>query len=98
MSLLLSLSLNAQYYDTLANHFSGLTLIRSAGQGYISGNNDYGDKAKMQLFDASSGVYGPGQIIGILIAAPIKYRTFPATSVVLAIRENNNGVPGTIIG
>ncbi len=98
IGVLISLSLNAQFFDTLANHFSGLTLIPSAGQGYISGNNDYGDKAKMQLFDASYGVYGPGQITNILIAAPIKYRTFPAASVVLAIRENNNGVPGPIIG
>jgi hypothetical protein len=67
--------INAQV-DTLSNFFTGTPTVYGAqGGGYISGNNSYGDKAKMQLFDATYGVSNGGSITGVCLWAPIKSGT-----------------------
>lgn len=78
--LLLSLSVfaatfaaNAQM-DTLSAHCISSTLYSGLlddaapiDSGFIVGNNMYGDKAKMQLFDATHGVTGAGTITAIAV-------------------------------
>ena len=60
--------------DTLSNHYAtasftyySLDAMAPLDSGYISGNNAYGDLAKLQLFDASVGVSGGGQIKGVCL-------------------------------
>ncbi|NRA12338.1 MAG: T9SS type A sorting domain-containing protein [Crocinitomicaceae bacterium] len=65
-------SMNAQM-DTISAHFVGTpTVVGSAGAGYVSGNNDYGDIGKYQRFDASLGILGGGELQSVLLWIPIK--------------------------
>src|SRR5258706_6640478 len=63
---IISFALRAQVNDTLTIHFQGIPTFYSSGQGFVAGQNEYGDKAKLQLFDANYGVTGPGIIPAIL--------------------------------
>ncbi len=58
--------------DTLTEFFTGTpALVGSAGAGYVSGNNDYGDLGKFMRFDASNGL-GNGTVNGVLLWIPVK--------------------------
>lgn len=93
MFLSLSLSINAQV-DTLSEFFTGTpTLMGSTGGGTISGNNGYGDVAKMQLFDNTNGVTGGGTITGVAVWVGLK--TDAGGSFDVAIWSDNNGTPST---
>ncbi|MDF3025891.1 MAG: hypothetical protein K0S23_198 [Fluviicola sp.] len=101
--LLLSLSVfaatfaaNAQM-DTLSGHCSSSTLfsgllddVMPIDSGFIVGNNMYGDKAKMQLFDATHGVTGGGTINAIAIPCIFKAG---AGNMTFAIWADNAGQP-----
>lgn len=100
--LLLSLSVAATSFaamsqvDTLTSHFNGNpTLyipdaVMPADSGYVSGNNAYGDIAKMQLFDNTYGVTGAGTITNVCLAIPVKSGT---GNIVVAIWGDNAGQP-----
>lgn len=90
-----SLSINAQV-DTLNAHFTGTPTIYSSASGTVSGNNDYGDIAKMQLFDATYGVTGAGSISNVLLAVALKNDA--GGSFKVKIWENTAGAPGAEIG
>jgi hypothetical protein len=96
--LVASLSANAQV-DTLTEFFIGTPTIYgvdpASGGGYLSGNNGYGDLAKMQLFDDAYGVSGGGFITKLLFAAPVKSGTGTFKAVIWA---NDNGAPGSQLG
>ncbi len=85
--------------DTLTSHFVGNpTLyipdaVQPADSGYISGNNAYGDLAKMQLFDATYGVVGGGTISKVLLGLPVKMDG--GGSFQIAIWGDNAGQPAT---
>ena len=88
---------NAQN-DTLTDIFPGINygLSPVTGGGFVSGNNGYGDLAKMQLFDENYGVTGTGEINSILFAIPFKQDNGGSFEAV--IMEDNNGVPGNVLG
>lgn len=91
-------SINAQV-DTLTEFFTGtfnlygLDSELPADSGYVSGNNMYGDLAKMQLFDATHGVTDGGTITGVVLCVPVKVDAGGTFQV--AIWDNNAGTPGT---
>lgn len=94
--LTLTVSISAQV-DTLANHFtSAPTVYLSDNSGYISGNNGYGDLAKMQLFDTTYGVTAGGTITNVLLGVALKVDN--AGSFNVKIWENNAGQPGLELG
>lgn len=83
--------------DTLTTHFVGSpTLYGSQGGGFVSGNNNYGDLSKMQLFDATYGVSGAGTISSVLLWVPAKEDN--GGSMDVKIWEDNAGAPGTELG
>jgi len=88
-------TMNAQV-DTLTEFFTGAPAYYSAtGGGYATGNNAYGDLAKMQLFDAATGVTNGGTITNLLTTIPAK----AGTGVIeLVIWENLAGAPGAELG
>ncbi len=75
--LTLSFSMNAQV-DTLSAFFTGTPALypldadATPDSGFVTGTNMYGDLAKMQLFDASTGVISGGTITGAVLAVPFK--------------------------
>ena len=84
--------------DTLTDIFPGSNYHIYMGQGqqgYISGNNIFGDKAKLQRFDESYGVSSSGKINGLALAIPIKNDVGGFIDV--AIWEDVNGVPGNVL-
>lgn len=92
-----SFAANAQM-DTLTAHFVGnpaLYYVDNApyDSGYVSGNNAFGDIAKMQLFDATYGVTGDGTINKVALAIPVKMGT---GSFQVAIWSDNSGQPGNL--
>jgi hypothetical protein len=92
-----TIAVNAQV-DTLSDFFSGTATLYGvdpATGGYLSGNNGYGDLAKMQLFDANYGVTGTGSITGVCMWAPVKSGT---GSFQVKVWSNNAGAPGTELG
>jgi hypothetical protein len=95
---LTSIAANAQV-DTLTEFFTGTPTVygsaASAGGGYVSGNNGYGDLAKMQLFDGTHGVTAGGSITQLLLWAPIKSGTGTFRAVIWA---DNAGAPGAELG
>jgi len=82
--------------DTLTSHFVGNPTLyipdaeMPADSGYISGNNAYGDLAKMQLFDSNYGVTGAGTISKVLLGIPVKMGT---GTFMVAIWGDNAGQP-----
>ena len=92
-----SMVATSQVMDTLTEFFTGTpTLYSAQGGGVASGNNAYGDLAKMQLFDGTYGVAGGGAITNLLLWAPIKVGTTGTFRAV--IWANNAGVPGAELG
>lgn len=81
--------------DTLTSHFTGTPALYSATSGYVAGNNNFGDLAKMQLFDAAYGVTSGGSITGVLLAVPVKVNN--GGSFVVAIWGDNAGTPSNIM-
>jgi hypothetical protein len=84
----------AMAQDTLTSHFnlvtSTPTVYSTTDGGYVSGTNEYGDLAKLQLFDATYGVTNSGSITSILLWAPVKAGT---GSFQVAVWADNNGTP-----
>lgn len=95
IGVLASISLNAQV-DTLNNHFTSAPTVYATAGGYVSGNNEYDDKAKMQLFDATYGVTGAGSITNVLLGVALKNDA--GGSFKVKLWDNNAGVPGAEIG
>jgi hypothetical protein len=97
-------SATAQTYavDTLTKHsstniFAGIIDdVAPIDSGFIGGNNGYGDKAKMQLFDNQYGVTHGGTVTGVAFYAPIKVDGGGSISV--NIWADNAGEPGAILG
>ncbi len=94
-TLMVSLGASAQN-DTLTEFFTGTPTVYGTAGGYLAGNNEYGDLAKMQLFDATYGAPAGGSINGVLLWAPIKADAGGSFDVV--IYDNNAGAPGTVLG
>lgn len=104
--------LNAQIEtNIITNHFEDAvsdpspanwnigTYTWNGGNGYVSGNNAFGDLAVLQLFDADYGVTGEGTINNVKIL--ISRKTVSGTnagSVEIGVWENNNGSPGNALG
>lgn len=90
---------------TITSHFEGaLTNPPQIGyytwtpatDGYVSGNNTYGDKSVVQLFDANSGVTNSGTIDGVKVF--IAHKANAGGSITVGVWENNNGNVGTLLG
>ncbi|HBF89167.1 MAG TPA: hypothetical protein DDX39_11045 [Bacteroidales bacterium] len=65
--------------------------------GYASGNNGAGDKAKAEYFSAAA--FSPYQeITGATISFGVAEDAGTASTLTVAVWNDNNGVPGTIIG
>lgn len=83
--------------DTLTSHFAGNPAlyvpdaVNPQDSGYVTGNNAYGDLAKMQLFDATYGVTSGGTITGVLLGVPVKNDA--GGSFQVAIWGDNAGQP-----
>lgn len=93
-----SLSVYSQA-DTLTSFFTGTPNLYlsspASGGGYVTGNNGYEDKAKMQLFDNAYGVQASGTINKLLLWAPVKSGTGTFRAV---IWSNVAGEPGAELG
>ncbi len=100
LSVILTTGAVSAQADTLTEFFTGTptyyTVPAADGGGYVSGNNGYGDLAKMQLFDATYGVTGGGVITNVLLWAPIKKDN--GGSYMVKIWEDNAGEPGAELG
>lgn len=84
--------------DTLTGHFVGSNILYgSSGGGLVCGHNAYGDLGKMQLFDATYGVSGPGVITGILFYMGWVEGN-PNSFITATIWDNIAGAPGTVLG
>lgn len=84
--------------DTLTGHFMGNErLYGASGGGLVCGHNNYGDLGKMQLFDATYGVSGPGVITGILFYMGWVEGN-PSSFITATIWDNNAGTPGSVLG
>ena len=82
--------------DTLNEFFVGGPVIyTTTGNGLVAGNNEYGDLAKMQLFDAAHGVANPGNITSVLLGLPVVIDG--GASIDVNIWENTGGTPGNIL-
>lgn len=71
----------------------------NGGNGYVTGNNAFGDLAILQLFDADYGVTGQGTINSVKIC--INNKTVSASNagtVEIGVWENNSGAPGAALG
>jgi hypothetical protein len=98
LSIFAVVSANATFgQDTLTQHFgtTGFTYysldnVAPIDSGFISGNNAYGDLAKVQLFDASVGITGSGTIKGVCLWVANKTG---AGNFSVAIIRDNAGVP-----
>ena len=94
-TLIMSLGAFAQA-DTLTEFFTGTPTIYGTGDGYLAGNNQYGDLAKMQLFDATYGAPASGTVDAVLLWAPVKSDAGGSFDVV--IYDNTAGEPGAVLG
>ena len=95
----MAVSLNAQ--DTLTEYLS--TQVTGAGvysagapDGYVHGNNSYGDKAKYQRFDAAHGLTGSGTITGCLLW--VGYKSDAGGSFNVTVRDFTGGTLGASLG
>lgn len=85
--------------DTLTSHFMGNPALYYADaapfdSGYVSGNNAFGDVAKLQLFDNTYGVIGAGTINKVALAIPVKMGT---GSFMVGIWGDNAGQPANMM-
>ncbi len=86
--------------DTIYSHLSGTpTVYISTGGGYVGGQNQYGDIAKMQKFDATHGLTSNvGTIENLLMwFGHVEYAS-PNSTFQATIWADNAGQPGTILG
>jgi|GEM_PF-1224713 len=84
--------------DTLTEIFPGVNYriyVGSDQVGFVTGNNSFGDKAKLQKFDESYGVSSTGVIDGLAMAIPVKIDG--GGSFDIAIWEDVNGTPGNTL-
>lgn len=95
-----SFAFNAQ--NTISGFFTGnlalygLDDVMPIDSGYVAGNNYYGDKAKIQKFDATHGIPGGGTITGVKLGIPVKVDG--GGSYTVQVWDDNAGVPGTVLG
>jgi hypothetical protein len=61
--------------------------------GYVSGNNTFGDLASVQLFDYSTGIVGPGTVSNVKVWIPVKIDN--GGSIDVRLYANNAGAIGT---
>lgn len=78
--------------DSLANYTLG-----GPNSGYLAGHNSFSDKAKIQRFDPTHGVNGPGSISELLFFFFAKEGD-PTGTMKATIYADNNGLPGAILG
>ena len=90
-----AINVNAQA-DTLTEFFTGTPALYAAGEGYVCGNNNYGDLAKYQRFDASTGITGAGTITGVLVWVGAK--TDAGGSFEVNVVDFAGGAMGTVLG
>ncbi len=89
--------------DTLTSHWNGTYTLYTVDTGYMCGQNKYGDKAKMQLFDNVYGVTPFGTITDLLFTFGWAEGN-PASHITATIWGNainattNADEPGSIIG
>ena len=89
--------------DTLTSHFQGQYALYTVDTGYMCGQNKYGDKAKMQLFDNVYGVTPYGTITDVLFTfgwvEGNPNSTITATIWANKVNTTNNAdEPGNILG
>lgn len=93
--------------DTITNHWDPIfpqpsvdtAVTYSSGSGYVGGQNDYGDIAKCQKFDATYGITGSnGSITNLLLWFGAKTQIAGTAMFTATIWADNAGVPGTILG
>lgn len=87
--------INAQ--DTLSSHFTGTPTIYTTQAGVVGGNNEYGDLAKMQLFDQNYGVTTASNMIVTDLLLWFVAKAPDEDSLFATIWEDNNGEPGAVI-
>lgn len=91
----LSFSASAQL-DTLNEFFTGNPVVYTTTQGgVVAGTNEYGDLAKMQLFDAAHGVANSGTINSVLMGIPAVIDG--GASIDVIIWANEAGAPGAVL-
>jgi hypothetical protein len=94
-----TLSATAQMNDTITAHIAGTPTFYTwgAGNGYVTGNNTYGDKAIVQLFDNTHGVVtgGTGTINGVFLW--VARKADAGGSYTVNIWSDNAGAPGTVL-
>lgn len=90
-------TINAQV-DTLTEWFTGTPTVYSAGagNGYVFGNNTYGDKGKFQRFDASNGISGTGTLTGALVW--VSQKSDAGGSFDVTVYDFTGGTAGSILG
>lgn len=90
-----AITVNAQA-DTLTEYFTGTPTLYASGAGYVCGNNNYGDLAKYQRFDASTGINTDGTVTGVLLWVGAK--TDAGGSFDVNVVDFAGGAMGTILG
>jgi len=78
---------------TPVNYYTGATVGQD---GWINGNNVYGDKEKAMYFDASTSPYT--QLVNVWVAFGIGYSAVPSKIVPLKIYDGTSGTPGVLLG
>ncbi|TAL61696.1 MAG: T9SS type A sorting domain-containing protein [Bacteroidetes bacterium] len=92
--------------DTLVDHWDRIAPLPSvdsavtytSSKGFVAGQNEYGDIAKCQKFDANYGVISGGNINGILLWFGAKVQGAGTAMFTPTIWADNAGVPGTVLG
>jgi hypothetical protein len=64
--------------------------------GFVAGNNTFGDLGSVQLFDYSTGIVGPGTVSNVKVWIPVK--TDNGGSINVRLYANNAGAIGTQLG
>lgn len=85
----------AQAADTLTEFFTGQQTYYTSAGGYVTGNNEYGDRGKYMRFDSSMGLPSTGAITGVLLGVPVKYDN--GGSFIVNVRDFNGGTPSAPI-
>lgn len=84
--------------DTLTTHFIGTpTVYVTNGNGLVSGTNEYGDMAKLQLFDSNYGVTTASNVVISDLLFWFVAKGTTEDSLFATIWEDVNGTPGAIL-
>ncbi|MFH1004019.1 MAG: T9SS type A sorting domain-containing protein [Bacteroidota bacterium] len=103
----LSAQQKTRAYDTLTNHWkliapqavlADTTVLYKSTKGFMAGQNNYEDKAVCQKFDSKYGVTSGGNINSLLFWFGAKIQSAGTAAFTPTIWEDNNGVPGTVLG